>query len=465
MKVMFQPCLLVVDDEPNALFGITQILIDEGYKVVPASNGREALELLEKNTINLVITDEKMPGLSGMDLLHEIKKLDQDIPVILLTAYGSVNMAVEALKQGAYYFFEKPVFNSLDRFLTIIRQALKTQELEKELSQLRKEVSEKYSFPNVIGQGQKMLEIFEFIGRVAQTDKTVLIQGESGTGKDLVAKTLHYNSPRKNKPFISVNCGALTDTLLASELFGHTKGSFTGAIKDTVGRFQAADGGTLVLEEIGEVPLHSQKVLLRVLETKILERVGSSQPIEVDVRIIVTTNRNLREEVTNGNFRTDLYYRLNILSVTVPPLRERVSDISLLVNYFLKKYQEGSIPFRIKPEVLAFLKTCPWPGNVRELSNVIQHMITFCRDNTITMNDLPSYLLADEEVYQEMEQGEINLTKMVSDLEKKWIVKKLEEGNWNQQKAIELLGVTRRMLANRIEKYNISMPKTKQSKT
>lgn len=462
---MSQPCLLVVDDEPNALFGITQILKDEGYKVVPASSGREALELLEKNTISLVITDQKMPGLSGLDLLYEIKKLDQDIPVILLTGYGSVNMAVEALKQGAYYFFEKPIFNSLDKFLTIIKQALKTQELEKELSQLRKEVSEKYSFPNVIGQGQKMLEIFEFIGRVAQTDKTVLIQGESGTGKDLIAKTLHYNSPRKKKPFISVNCGALTDTLLASELFGHTKGSFTGAIKDTVGRFQAADGGTLVLEEIGEVPLQSQKVLLRVLETKMLERVGSSQSIEVDVRIIVTTNRNLREEVTNGNFRKDLYYRLNILSVTVPPLRERVSDIPLLANYFLKKYQEGDIPFRIKPEVMVFFKTYAWPGNVRELSNVIQHMITFCRDNIITMKDFPSYFLANEEDVQEMESGGINLTKMVSDLEKKWIVKKLEEGNWNQQKAIELLGVTRRMLANRIEKYNISIPKTKQSKT
>ncbi|MFH0787661.1 MAG: sigma-54 dependent transcriptional regulator [Pseudomonadota bacterium] len=416
---MSQPCLLVVDDEPNALFGITQLLKDEGYKVVPASSGREALELLEKNTISLVITDQKMPGLSGLDLLYEIKKLDQDIPVILLTGYGSVNMAVEALKQGAYYFFEKPIFNSLDKFLTIIGQALKTQELEKELSQLRKEVSEKYSFPNVIGQGQKMLEIFEFIGRVAQTDKTVLIQGESGTGKDLIAKTLHYNSPRKKKPFISVNCGALTDTLLASELFGHTKGSFTGAIKDTVGRFQAADGGTLVLEEIGEVPLQSQKVLLRVLETKMLERVGSSQSIEVDVRIIVTTNRNLREEVTNGNFRKDLYYRLNILSVTVPPLRERVSDIPLLANYFLKIYQEGDIPFRIKPEVMVFFKTYAWPGNVRELSNVIQHMITFCRGNIITMKDLPSYLLANEEDVQEMESGGINLTKMVSDLEKK----------------------------------------------
>jgi two-component system NtrC family response regulator len=461
---MSRPCLLVVDDEPNALFGISQVLSDEGYNVISASSGKEALELLEKNNVSLVVTDEKMPGLSGMELLQEIKKIDESIPVILLTAYGSVNMAVEALKQGAHYFFEKPIFNSLDKFLAIIRQAIKTQELEKELNQLRKEVGEKYSFPHVIGQSPKMQDIFEFIGRVAPTDKTVLIQGESGTGKDLIAKTLHYNSPRSNKAFISVNCGALTDTLLASELFGHTKGSFTGAIKDTVGRFQAAEGGTLVLEEIGEVPLQSQKVLLRVIETKTLERVGSSQSIEVDVRIIVTTNRNLREEVAKGNFRTDLYYRLNILAVTVPPLRERVSDIPLLVNYFLKKYQEGDKPYKIKPEVLAFLKTCPWEGNIRELSNVIQHMITFCRNYWITMDDLPSYLLADEETSEEMERGEINLTKMVTDLEKKWIKKKLEETNWNQQKAVELLGVTRRMLANRMEKYNLSKPKTKSDK-
>ena len=456
---MARPCLLVVDDEPNALFGVTQALRDEGYTVIPATGGKEALELLEKNDISLVVTDMKMPGLSGMELLVEIKKIDETIPVILLTAYGSVDVAVEALKQGAYYFFEKPIFNSLDKFLAIIRQALKTQELERELSQLRKEVGEKYAFPHVIGQSPKLQEIFEFIGRVAPTDKTVLIQGESGTGKDLIAKTLHYNSPRQNKPFISVNCGALTDTLLASELFGHTKGSFTGAIKDTVGRFQAAEGGTLVLEEIGEVPLASQKVLLRVLETKTLERVGSSQSIEVDVRIIVTTNRNLREEVANGNFRTDLYYRLNILSVTVPSLRDRVSDIPLLVNYFLKKYQEGNTPFKIKPEVIAFLKSCPWQGNVRELSNVVQHMITFCRNNLITMDDLPSYLLSPEESLEELEGGVINLTKMVSDLEKKWIAKKLEETNWNQQKAVELLGVTRRMLANRMEKYNLSKPK------
>lgn len=458
---MKNPCILVVDDEPNALFAIAQILTDEGYKVISTLIGIEAIEIFKKNNIDLIITDEKMPGLSGTELLQEIKSIDCEVPVILLTAHGSVSMAVEALKLGAYYFFEKPIFNYLDKFLAIIRQALKTQELERELNHLRREVIDKYSFPNIIGQGPRMLDVFGFISRVCQTDKTVLVQGESGTGKDLIAKTIHFNGPRKNKPLVSVNCGALTDTLLASELFGHTKGSFTGAIKDTMGRFQAANGGTLILEEIGEVPIQSQKVLLRVLEDKVLERVGSSQSIEVDVRIIVTTNRDLREEVANGNFRKDLYYRLNILSVTVPSLRDRASDIPLLVNYFLKKFQEGATPFRIKPEVMDFLISCPWHGNVRELCNVIQHLITFCRGNVIVMADLPSYLLSDNEEGEETRGGKIDLPLMISNLEKKWIIKKLEESDWNQQKTVELIGFTRRMLANRIKNYNISIPKNK----
>lgn len=461
---MIDPCILVVDDEPNALFTLSQILTDEGLRVIPASNGKEAIEILEKNSLNLIITDERMPGLSGMELLQEIKNIDSEVPVILLTAHGSVSLAVEALKNGAFYFFEKPIFNDLDKFLIIIRQALKTQNLERELSHLRKAAIERYSFPNIIGQGQKMLEIFEFVGRVSQTDRTVLVQGESGTGKDLIAKTIHFNSLRKNKPLVSVNCGALTDTLMASELFGHTKGSFTGAIKDTMGRFQAANGGTIILEEIGEVPIQSQKVLLKVLEDKVLERVGSNQPIEVDVRIIVTTNRDLREEVSKGDFRKDLYYRLNILSITVPPLRERTFDIPLLVNYFLKKYQEGATLIRIRPEVMDFLITCPWHGNVRELCNVIQHLITFCDGNVITLDDLPSYLLVDDENVEEVRRGKIDLPKIVADLEKKWIVKKLEETEWNQQKTVELIGFTRRMLANRIQKYNLTTPKIKQKK-
>ncbi len=456
---MIQFQILVVDDEPNSLFGICQVLTEEGYRVIPAENGRVALEKLKTETINLIITDERMSGFSGMDLLMEAKRLDPQIPVIMVTAYGSVSLAVDALKQGAFYFFEKPIFNNLERFLIIVRQALKTQEMERELDYLRKEVREKYSFPNIIGQHPKIQEIYEIIARVAKTDRTVLIQGESGTGKDLIAKTIHYNSLRKTKPLVTVNCGALTDTLLTSELFGHVKGAFTGAVKDKIGRFQMAQGGTLILEEIGEVPLHLQKTLLRVIEEKEFERVGESKPNKVDVRILSTTNRNLEEEVKKGDFREDLYYRLNIVPVTIPPLRERPSDIPLLVNHFLKKYQEGKEAIRIEPGVLEQMKTFPWNGNVRELANVVQQMMIFCTENVITSDDLPPRLFLNEGNEPETEKGEVRLMNKVSDLERKWIHKKLMEVDWNQEKAAKLLGITRKMLTNRIKKYHLEKTK------
>jgi two-component system NtrC family response regulator len=460
---MLSASILVVDDDPNSLFGICQILKDEGYQVVPAGNGKDALEKLKANGINMVITDEKMPDLTGMELLSEIKKMDPGIPVIMITAYGSVSMAVDALKKGAFYFFEKPIFNNLEQFFAIIRQALKTQEMERELDHLRKEVSEKYSFPNIIGNHPKMQEIFELVGKVAKTDQTILVQGESGTGKDLIAKTIHYNSQRKGKPLVTVHCGALTDTLLTSELFGHTKGAFTGAIKDKIGRFQMADGGTLVLDEIGEVPLHLQKTLLQVIEYKEFERVGDSRPIKVDVRIVSSTNRNLKEEVAKGNFREDLYYRLSIVPITVPPLRERVSDIPLLVNHFLRQFQGEKRPIRIEPEVVEHLKSRHWSGNIRELANVIQQMMVLCRRDTITMNDLPPLLLSAEEEPSGEKIGKVSLTSMISDLERRWILSKLKESDWNQEKTAKLLGITRKMLMSRMRKYNIKTPKNKLS--
>ena len=449
------PSILVADDEPNSLFGICQVLTDEGFHVTPAENGREALEKIKSDLFNLVITDERMPDLTGTELLIEVKKMDPYTPVILITAYGSVSLAVEALKEGAFYFFEKPIFSNLERFLTIVRQALKAQEMEREINYLRKEVSEKYSFPNIIGDHPKMSEIFEIIGRVAKADATILIQGESGTGKDLIAKTIHYNSLRRGKPLVTVNCGALTETLLASELFGHTRGAFTGAVKDTIGRFQAADGGTLVLDEISEIPLNTQKTLLRVIEEKEFERVGESRSMKVDVRIISTTNRTLQEEVGKGNFREDLYYRLSIVPVTIPPLRERLSDIPLLANHFLKRLHEKKVPIRVEPEVIEHLKTFSWPGNIRELANVLQQMVVFCRNNTITTDDLPPYLFLKKTNVDENKGGKIQLVKMVSDLEKKWIFAKLRETDWNQEKTAKLLGITRKMLANRITKYHL----------
>ena len=457
----FRPSILVVDDEPNSLFGICQALTDEGFQTIPAKNGREALEKLKTNSVNLIITDEKMPDLSGTELLLEVKKTHPHIPVILITAYGSVSMAVETLKKGAFYFFEKPIFEKLERFIIIIRQALKTQEMAKEIDFLRKEVTEKYSFPNIISNHPKMQEIFEIISKVAETDATILIQGESGTGKDLIAKTIHYNSLRKEKPLVTVNCGALTESLLTSELFGHKRGSFTGAVKDAIGRFQAAEGGTVVLDEIGEIPINLQKTLLRVIEEKEFERVGDSQPTKVDVRIISTTNRNLQEEVGKGNFRDDLFYRLSIVPITIPPLRERISDIPLLVNYFLKKFQKGKVPVRIEPGVMEQLKTFSWSGNVRELANIIQQMIMFCRRNTIIIDDLPPHLFLKEEMGQRKEGGKVQLMKIVSDLEKKWIVSKLKETDWNQEKAAKLLGITRKMLTNRINKYNVKPQKNR----
>jgi len=457
------PSILVVDDEPNSIFGICQVLTDEGFHTISARNGIDALEKLKTNSVNLIITDEKMPDLSGIELLLEVKKTHQNTPVILITAYGSVSLAVEALKKGAFYFFEKPIFDKLERFFITIRQALKTQEMEREIDYLRKEVTEKYSFPNIIGNHPIMQEIFEIISKVAETDATVLMQGESGTGKDLIAKTIHYHSLRKGKPLLTVNCGALTESLLTSELFGHRKGAFTGAIKDAIGRFQAADGGTLVLDEIGEVPINLQKTLLRVIEEKEFERVGDSQSTKVDVRIISTTNRNLQEEVAKGNFREDLYYRLSIVPITIPPLRERASDIPLLVNHFLKKLQGGKVPLRIEPEVVEQLKTFSWSGNVRELANIIQQMVVFCRKNTITIDDLPPHLFIKEGNIQRKEVGKVQLVKMVSDLEKKWIVSKLKETDWNQEKTAKLLGITRKMLVNRINKYHIKPQKNRLS--
>jgi len=458
---MVAPSILVVDDEPYSQFGICQILKDEGFNPISAKNGKEALEKLKTDSINVIITDERMPDLSGMELLAEVKKIDRQIPVILITAYGSVSMAVEALKQGAFYFFEKPIFNNLEQFITIIRQALKTQEMEKEIDHLRKEVSEKYSFPNIIGNHPKMHEIFEIIGKVSKGDKTILIQGESGTGKDLIAKTIHYNSLRKEKPLIVVNCGTLTESLLISELFGHTRGSFTGAVVDKIGRFQMADQGTLVLDEIGEFPLHLQKSLLKVIEEKDFLRIGDNKYTKVDVRIISTTNRNLKEEVEKGNFREDLYYRLGIIPITIPPLRERASDISLLVKHCLKKYQEGDIPIRIEPEVLEHLQTYSWPGNVRELNNVVQQMMIFCSGNTITIDDLPPSLFLKEGKTQKEKGGRIQLMRMVEELEKKWILGKLKESDWNQEKAAKILGITRKMLRNRMVKYKLKPLKNK----
>ena len=455
--------ILVVDDEPNSLFALSRILEDEGYRVITAENGKSALGKLKKDMVNVIVTDERMPDLGGMELLKEVKRRYDSIPVILLTAFGSVDMAVEALKEGAFYFFEKPVANNLERFITIINQAVRTQSLEAQIYHLRKEVSEKYSFSNIVGKSRQMLEIFEIIDRIAPTDKTVLIQGESGTGKELIAKALHSRSSRRNRRMVTVPCGVLTDSLLTSELFGHSKGAFTGAVKDQLGRIELAQGGTLFLDEIAEIPVNLQKRLLRILQEKEFQRVGSGQTIKADVRVIAVTNKDLYEEVRNKRFREDLYYRLSVVPMNIPPLRERKEDIPPLIKHFLDKYHEGKGSVRILPEVVEKMKQYPWPGNVRELENVVQQMILFCQNETITNKDLPPQIFSEDFPEDPVEGGKVSLVDIVTDIEKRCILRKLHQTNWHLQNTAKELGITRKMLGIRMGKYGIKRPSKRDS--
>ena len=452
---MASKTILVVDDEPNSLFVTSQILKDQSYQVVTAENGRSALEKLRGERINLVVTDERMPDISGMEVLRETKRYNTRIPVIILTGYGTIPLTINALKEGAFYFFEKPISQNLKHFYKIINQALKAQELESEIKELRREVKEKYSLENIVGRSEKMLEVFETIDRVAPTDKIVLIQGESGTGKELFAKAIHNRSLRKDRRMVTVNCAALTDTLCTSELFGHSKGAFTGAMESNVGRFELADGGTLFLDEVGETSVLFQKTLLRVLQEKEFERVGSGKTIKVDVRVIASTNRNLKEEVERGDFRKDLYYRLNVVPINLPSLRERQSDIPLLINHFLKKYEEEGKSIKILPEVIEHMKGYKWPGNVREMENVVQQMMVFCQDQTITVADLPPFILMKNVKASELGKENASLPKLIEEIEKEYIIEALNKTDWHRENAASLLGITRKMLGDRINKYEI----------
>ena len=452
---MSDKTILVVDDEPNSLFVTSQLLIDQSYQVVTADNGRKALDTLRKEKINAVITDERMPGMSGMEVLQETKKYDARIPVIILTGYGTIPLTINALKAGAFYFFEKPVSQNLEKFFAVIEEALRFQESEGDIRDTRKESDQELSVNAIIGKSKQMIEVFEVIKRVAPTDKTVLIQGDSGAGKELIARAIHNNSLRKDKKLVTVNCAALTDTLLTTELFGHNKGAFTGAMESNVGRFELAHGGTLFLDEIGETSTLLQKTLLRVLQEKEFERVGSGKTIKVDVRIICSTNRDLKEEVKNGTFREDLYYRLSVVPITIPPLRERKSDIPLLIDHCIKKYDDNSKPVTMLPEVIEHLEKYGWPGNVRELENVVQQMIVFCKNKTITMADIPPHILMNEARIKEMNAENLTLPMVIEEMEKEYIMQALEKTSWHRENAARLLGITRKMLGDRMSKYGL----------
>jgi two-component system, NtrC family, response regulator len=453
--------ILIVDDEKNYPLILSAILEEEGFETFTANSGHDALEILASTDIDLVLTDMKMPSMDGIELLEKIKAKDQDLPVIMMTAHGTVDKAVEAMQKGAYSYILKPFDN--DRLIIYVNKAVGMHRVVKENRQLRDAVTVKYSFGNIIGKSKVMQDVFETIRKVAPANATVLIEGESGTGKELVAKSIHFNSLRRDKPFVAVNCSALAQNLLESELFGHEKGAFTGAAAMKKGRFEMADGGTLFLDEIGELSPNLQVKLLRVLQDKIIERVGGVKSISVDIRIIAATNKRLKDEMLNGNFREDLYYRLNVVHIVLPVLKDRKEDLGLLADHFIGKYKDerrSDISITgIDPEVKRLFYEYSWPGNVRELENVIERAMVLCQGRTIKVSDLPKEFKnsIDNSLDIESIPADAKLDETLAMIEKKMLERALKLTNNVQSQAAELLGIGKSGLNWKIKKFKLEI--------
>jgi two-component system NtrC family response regulator len=453
--------ILIVDDEKNYPKILGAVLEEEGYEIFSANSGPEALEILEGSDVDLVLTDMKMPVMDGIQLLEKIKGKDPELPVIMMTAHGTVDKAVEAMQKGAYSYILKPFDN--DRLIIYVNKAISMFKVIKENRDLRNAVSAQYSFGSIIGKSKPMQQVFETIRKVAPTGATVLIEGESGTGKELVAKSIHFNSSRREKPFVAVNCSALAETLLESELFGHEKGAFTGAVALRKGRFELADTGTLFLDEIGEMSAGLQVKLLRVLQEKLFERVGGIKPISVDIRVIAATNRNLKEEMKRGRFREDLYYRLNVVHIELPSLKQRQQDLRLLVDHFIKKYSDErkhGVPVTgIEPEVERLIYEYSWPGNVRELENLIERLMIMSPGGTIKPVDLPKNFRESvhDDLYLESIPADAKLNDTLVMIEKTMIMRALKKTNFVQARAAELLGIGKSGLNQKIKKYELDV--------
>jgi two-component system NtrC family response regulator len=453
--------ILIVDDEKNYTLILAAILEDEGFETLTANSGSEALATLSESDVDLVLTDMKMPAMDGIDLLERIKQADADLPVIMMTAHGSVEKAVEAMQKGAYNYILKPFDN--ERLVLYVNKAVSMYRVVKENRQLRRAVEGRYSFHNIIGKSKAMQDVFHIIRKVAPAPATVLLEGSSGTGKELVANALHFNSPRKDKPFVAVNCSALAETLLESELFGHEKGAFTGAVSMKKGRFEIADGGTLFLDEVGELSSALQVKLLRVLQERVVERVGGVKPIPVDIRLIAATNKSLKDEVAKGNFREDLFYRLNVVPITLPLLRERLEDIRPLVGHFIAKYsgeRNTGLPVTgIDREVERLFYEYDWPGNVRELENVIERAVVLSPEEIIQVSDLPKDFIdnAHGTLHMDGIPVDANLYETLALVEKNMIVRALKKANYVQAHAANLLGIGKSGLNQKIKKYKLFM--------
>lgn len=438
--------ILVIDDEENIRNGLAANFEMEDYNVKTASNGKEGLSLIAKGDIDLVITDLRMDGISGEEVLRKVTTETPGIPVIVLTGHGSIDAAVDAMKDGAYDFLTKPL--NLDQLNVIVKRALKGRELSLQHTMLKKELDDVHSFGKMIGKSSEMQKLFMNIQKVAPSRASVLVTGESGVGKELVAQSIHSLSPRKDNALISVNCSALSETLLESELFGHEKGAFTGAESLKKGRFELAHGGTIFLDEIGEISLATQVKLLRVLQERKFERVGGEQSIEVDVRVVAATNKNLEEEVKAGRFREDLYYRLNVVHLTVPPLRDRKDDIPLIVDHYLSKFalENGKQISGIDSKARSALYKYQWPGNIRQLVNCIESAVVMCSGNEIKLEDLPPSISE----YTAEESISIPLGITLDEAERLIIEQNLAINKGNKSKTAEILGIERKTLSRKL---------------
>jgi len=453
---MAQEKILLVDDEPHVPELLSVALEDEGYGILLANNGKEALTQLKKEQPQVVLLDIRMPDMDGVEVLRQIKEINKATSVIMMTAYGAMETVLEVMKLGAYDYLTKPL--DLKKVNVLIRRALEAQKLAQEVTSLKSKVEEKYKLENIVGKHPRMFEVYKMIGRVMDNKATVLILGETGTGKEVVARAIHFNGVLKGGPFIAIDCASLPQDLLESELFGHEKGAFTGAVAQKMGKFELADKGTLFLDEIGNLTGATQVKLLRFLQERKIERVGGTKPIELDVRIIAATNLDLEKAVQEGSFREDLYYRLNVVTMPLPPLRERRDDIPLLVKHFLQKFKsesKGKVK-HVPPETMGLLMRYHWPGNVRELENIIERAIVIGKTDAILVEDLPSRIQKGaSESGLEISPGKIPFEQRVEHFEKKLIIDALEKANWVQTKAAELLGTSRSIIKYKMKKYGI----------
>jgi DNA-binding NtrC family response regulator len=442
--------LLIIDDEKNIREGLKKSFELDDFNVSTAGDGKEGLNMLSEKAFDAVICDLKMPNMSGEDFLKEAKLLYPELPVIILTGHGTVENAVEVMRLGAYDFFTKPV--NLKKMLITVNRAIEKRDLELENTELKKQIENKYLFENIIGRSQSMTKVFEVVKQVAPSKANVLIEGDSGTGKELIANSIHQLSDRKGKPLVKVHCAALNENLLETELFGHEKGAFTGAINQKKGKFELADGGTVFLDEIGEISAATQVKLLRVIQEREFDRVGGIKPIKVDVRIITATNRNLKDEVDKGNFREDLYYRLKVISIQMPSLKERKSDVPLLVNAFINEFAKinNRGKMSITSKAMSLMEGYVWPGNVRELRNVIEGAVVMCRSDEITEELLPDYIRDNQDSGKIVLETGITL----AEAEKRIIFATLAMTKGNKSKAAEILQIGRKTLHRKLDEYN-----------